>query len=84
MRRRPSPSPWRPRPRRARLVALAALVDDDHALEEERLAAEGGADVLRREDLGRRAVGDQPAVEQRDELEALGGGRPCRACSRAP
>ena len=30
-----------------------------------RLAAEGRADVLGGEDLGRRAVGDQPAVQQR-------------------
>ncbi len=59
---------------RVRIFALAALVDHDHALEEERMAAEGGADVLACEHLGRPSVGDQPAVQQRDQLEALGGG----------
>ncbi len=48
-----------------------ALVDHDHAVEEERLAAEGGGDVRRGEDVGRRAEGDEPAVEQGDQLEAL-------------
>src|SRR5450756_1146297 len=53
-------------------VIGAALVDHDHALEEEGLTAERRADVLGGEDVGRRAVGDQPPVQEGHQLEALG------------
>src|SRR5665647_2806705 len=53
-------------------VTGAALVDHDHALEEEGLTAERRDDVLGGEDLGRRAVGDQPPVQEGHQLEALG------------
>src|SRR5450759_2681707 len=53
-------------------VTGAALVDHDHALEEEGLTAERRDDVLGGEDLGRRAVGDQLPVQEGHQLEALG------------
>ena len=65
------PWPWRCSSPSSR--ARAALVDHDHAADEDRLAAEGLAEVLLGEDGGRLAVGDQPAVQQGRQLEALRG-----------